>query len=124
LTEGSETVLVAEDDEAVRGLMKQILEQSGYKVLEAADGEDAVRKFRENGEVIDLLLFDVAMPGLDGKSAYEEIRKAGSKVKAVFISGYVSDDERSRKILEEGHTLIPKPISPRDLLLKIREAFQ
>jgi PAS domain S-box-containing protein len=121
---GVETLLIAEDDAAVRDLIKQILEQAGYTVIEAADGEDAVERFMERKDAVDLLLFDVAMPRMDGRSAYEVIRKTRPGAKVIFISGYVSDDERARRIVDEGYTLISKPVSPKELLAKIRDALK
>jgi PAS domain S-box-containing protein len=120
---GTETVLVAEDDDTIRELMRATLERAGYTVIEAVDGEDAVQKFLGNRDRVGLLLFDVIMPGKSGKEAYEEIRAVCPGVKVLFISGYVSDDIRSKAMLGEEHPLIHKPVAPRELLKKIREAL-
>ena len=72
---GTETVLVAEDDQAVRKLTMNVLERFGYKVIAAEDGEEAIKKFKENKKEIQLLLLDVIMPKKNGKEVYEEIKK-------------------------------------------------
>jgi signal transduction histidine kinase len=119
---GTETVLLAEDDAAVRMLVKETLEKSGYRVIEAVDGEDAVLKFRDNGDGVDLLLFDMVMPGKTGKEAWEEIERTHPEVRVAFISGYV-DDIRTSELLEKGHALIPKPVKPKELLSRVREVL-
>ena len=73
--DGAETVLLAEDEGEVRQITKTVLEKFGYKVIEAVDGEDAVNKFMENRDKIELLIFDVIMPKKTGKEAYEEIKR-------------------------------------------------
>jgi CheY-like chemotaxis protein/two-component sensor histidine kinase len=120
---GSETVLLAEDDEVVRNLIKSVLAGAGYAVIEAVDGEEAVRKFMENREDIDLLLFDVAMPGKDGSDAYREIKQVNADVRMVFVSGYPSEDVRTKTIRDEGNTLVSKPVKPKELLRVIRLAL-
>ncbi len=118
---GTETVLVAEDDKALRKLIKTVLGEFGYKVIDAVDGEDAVEKFMENKDRIDLLVFDVIMPKKNGKEAYEEIKKINPMVKALFTSGYTSNIIHKKGILEEGINFILKPVSPKELLRKVRE---
>jgi hypothetical protein len=120
---GTETVLIAEDDEQVRALSKVMLTQSGYKVIEAVDGEDAVRKFMENKEKVQLLIFDVIMPKKNGKQAYEEILKLRPDIKALFISGYASEIISKHGIIEDDLYFISKPLSPSELLRKVREVL-
>lgn len=120
---GTETVLLAEDDVRVRTLMKEVLTQHGYKVIEAADGQEAIARFNENLGAIQLLLLDVLMPGKSGKTVYDEIRKDGYDVKAIFTSGYNADIIHKKGILDEGLNFISKPISPANLLKKIREVL-
>lgn len=118
---GTETVLIAEDEELVLKLMKQTLEKEGYRVITAINGEDAVQKHSRYKNEIDLLFFDVAMPVKDGKQAYEEIRKTDPDVKVMFISGYGElNDPRIRLILDEGKVIISKPVKTDELLRKIR----
>lgn len=121
LVRGTETLILAEDDTEVRLYTKSMLEEFGYTVIEAVDGEDAVNKFRASKDKVQLLLFDVIMPKKNGKDAYEEIRKMSPDIKALFMSGYTRDVIRVRGILEDGFEFIMKPASPTVLLGKVRE---
>jgi PAS domain S-box-containing protein len=121
---GTETVLIAEDDTAVRALTKNILEDFGYKVIEAVDGEEAVRKFIENKDTVKLLIFDIIMPKKNGKDAYVEIRKIRPDVKSLFVSGYTADIIHQKGILETGLDFIVKPIAPGDFLKKVRDVLE
>ena len=123
LTSGTETVLVAEDYAGVRELTKSVLEESGYKVMEAVDGEDAIKRFTENKDKIQLLLFDLIMPKKNGKEAYEEIKKICPDIKAIFTSGYTADIIHEKDLLKEGLHFVSKPILPSELLRKVREVL-
>lgn len=120
---GAETILLAEDDENVRKLTKYVLEKYGYRVIEAVDGENAIEKFKENQPDIDLLLFDVIMPKMNGKIAYEEIKKMQADIKVIFLSGYTANVIHKKGILEEGINLVLKPVPPIKLLNKIRQVL-
>jgi PAS domain S-box-containing protein len=120
---GTETILVAEDDEVIRNLTSSILREFGYTVIDAKDGNAAVREFRENRDRISLLLLDVIMPLKGGKDAYEEIRTLRPRIKVLFISGYSEDMISKKGILEEGSSFISKPVSPSELLQKVREVL-
>jgi CheY-like chemotaxis protein/two-component sensor histidine kinase len=117
---GEETLLFAEDDNEVRAFTREVLVEYGYAVIEASDGEDAIKKFEENGDKIQLLLLDVIMPKKNGKEVYEEIKKVKPDVKVLFMSGYTADVIHKKGIVEEGLDLILKPVSPTVLLNKIR----
>lgn len=118
---GSETILVAEDDESLRKLYRIVLKRFGYTIIEAVDGEDAVRKFTENKESIHLLLFDLIMPKMSGKEAYDEIIKMNPGIKALFMSGYSADILQREKLAGSGIDLVLKPATPDTLLRKVRE---
>jgi len=120
---GSETILVAEDDDVTRELSKLVLEKFGYKVIEATDGEDAVEKFNLHQDHIDLVLMDVIMPKLNGKAAYDAMRKINPKMKALFISGYTADIIHKKGIFESNINFISKPVTPESLTRKIREVL-
>ncbi len=120
---GKETILLAEDDANIRNLTKFFLEKYGYRVIEAVDGEDAIKRFMENGDMIDLLLFDVIMPKMNGKAAYDEIKKIKPDMKGIFISGYTANVIHKKGVLEEGLNIIFKPISPFKLLEEIRRVL-
>ncbi len=119
----AETVLLAEDDIQVRELTKQVLTEFGYNVLIAEDGQDAIQIFSENKDKIDLLIFDVIMPKKNGKEAYNEIRKMRPDIKAIFMSGYTADIVHKKGILDEGLDFLPKPLSPHELLKKVKEVL-
>jgi len=124
-TQGNhETILIAEDDRDVRKLSKLVLERNGYTVIEAGDGAEAVRRFMENRERIDLVLLDVVMPKKNGQSVYEEILKVRPGMKALFISGYTQDIINRKGVVDEGINFIAKPVKPEELLAKIREVLQ
>ena len=120
---GTETILLAEDDAGVRALMKSVLSGSGYRVIEATDGADAVEKFLANRERVDLLVLDVVMPKKNGKEALLEICVFDPKVKAIFTSGYTADIMDKNGLVEEGGHLITKPLLPNQLLGKVREVL-
>lgn len=120
---GTETVLIAEDDEAARELTKTVLQEFGYTVIEAKNGEDAVEKFMANKSRIDLLVLDVIMPKKNGPDAFNEIKKVMPDIKAVFISGYTTDAIHKKRLLEDNINFVSKPFSPQLILQKIREVL-
>lgn len=119
-----ETILVAEDDTAVMGLLKGLLEKNGYNVITATNGEEAVRKFIDHRDSIRLILLDVIMPRKNGKEVYDEIIGIRSDIKAIFMSGYTNDIIDWKGALQEDINLISKPVRPDDLLLKLREVLE
>ena len=119
--QGNETILLAEDDAVVRELNELALKSAGYAVIAAVDGEDAVRRFAENPERVDLLVFDVVMPKKDGMKAFEEIRKLRPGVKALFMSGYAKDIALRKGVPEDGHYFLMKPFKPLKFLRSVRE---
>ena len=121
---GSETILLAEDDDSLRRLARTVLEEFGYKIIEAIDGEDAIEKFKQHSNSIHLLLLDVIMPKKNGREVYEEAKKMVPGVKTLFVSGYTADIVHKRGILDEGQAFIAKPVSPSELLKKIREVLE
>jgi PAS domain S-box-containing protein len=118
---GSETILLAEDDNDLRRLIQSILRDRGYTLIEAVDGEDAVVKFLDHRDRIDLLLFDVIMPNKNGKEAYDEIRKIRPDIKVLFASAYPLEIVQKRGILEEGMPFLSKPVAPPLLMKRIRD---
>ncbi len=118
---GAETVLLAEDDKSVRDLTRCVLEGSGYTVIEAVDGGEAVRKFVDNKEVVSLLILDMIRPKKNGREAYREIKNIRADIKALFMSGYTADIAHKKGIFDDGFAIILKPVTPSDLLKKVRE---
>ncbi len=121
---GSETILVAEDEESVRLLVLRILEEAGYKVLVAEDGEKAVEMFHEHIDKIDLVMLDVVMPKLGGKQAFIQIREARPDLPVLFCSGYSANSIQTLDLLSTRSALIQKPYLPHDLLRKIRQVLE
>ncbi len=120
---GTETVLVAEDDAQVRELVKEVLIGFGYTVLEAEDGEDALQVFLGHKDKIHLVILDVIMPKMNGKEIYDEMKKTRPDIKGIFTSGYDANIIHKKGILEENLYFISKPISPEELLKKVREVL-
>jgi PAS domain S-box-containing protein len=120
---GTETVLLAEDDDTVRGLTRSLLERHGYKVIEAVNGEDAIEKFMKNKDAVQLLLFDVVMPGKNGKEAYEAIKKIRAGVKIIFASGHPGEILNDNVNRGEKIELLSKPVLSAELLRKVREVL-
>ncbi|HHT9144385.1 MAG TPA: response regulator, partial [Candidatus Wunengus sp. YC61] len=92
-------------------------------VIEAVDGQDAVEKFSANKDKIHLLLFDVMMPNKNGREAYDAINAMKPGINALFMSGYSEDVVFRKDKLRNGLHLIAKPVSPTELLKKVREAL-
>lgn len=118
---GNETILIAEDNEDVRQIIKTYLYDFGYKVLEAADGEEAVNIYRENVDKVAIVILDVVMPKKNGKDALEEMKKMKPELKSIFTSGYTENIIHKKGILEDGIIFLSKPVEPMNLLSKIRE---
>jgi PAS domain S-box-containing protein len=121
---GTETILMSEDDEAVRKLTRDLLEEYGYTVIEAVDGEDAVNRFREHRDTVQLLILDLIMPKKNGKQAYDEILRMKPDIKVIFSSGYEADIIQKRGKLVKGLNFLPKPVIPEELLAKIRKVLE
>ena len=118
---GNEVILLAEDEVSVRKLFTTILVRSGYTVIEAVDGEDAIQKFEENKDIINLLLFDLVMPKLDGKVALEAIHRIKAGVKGIFVSGYAPENIQQKDLFDLHMEVLFKPVSPKELLRTIRK---
>lgn len=118
-----ETILYAEDEPGVRESMMKIIEHFNYRIIAAVDGKDAVEKFLEHKDEIDLLVFDVVMPKMGGQKAFQEIRAVMPEMKVIFTSGYANDEISTQEIHKEGVFFMMKPLYPEKFLLKIREAL-
>ncbi|MDH4232289.1 MAG: ATP-binding protein [Nitrospirota bacterium] len=118
---GSETILIAEDDRNVRSIVGEVLRDAGYKTIEAADGEEAVRLFIENWKRLDMVLLDVIMPRKNGREVYYEIKSICPEKTVLFTSGYIADVMDRDELLGEGMHFISKSATPEELLAKIRK---
>jgi CheY-like chemotaxis protein len=117
---GDETVLVVEDQEAVRRLTKTILEEHGYRVLEAASGAEAHAVAKEHAGEIDLLLTDVVMPGMDGRTLSGQLRDLRPNLRVILMSGYAGDLTAHEGAPASGLAYIQKPFVPEELATKVR----
>jgi PAS domain S-box-containing protein len=120
---GTETVLLAEDEDLVRRLAKRILEKSGYRVLETDSGAVAYLKSKKYEKEIDLLLTDVVMPKMNGKELYEQIAPMRPGIKVLYMSGYTENAIAHRGVLDKGTAFIQKPFKAAALLRKVREVL-
>jgi PAS domain S-box-containing protein len=118
---GTETILLAEDDSDVRNLTRTVLEDFGYQIITAVDGQDAIVKFGERAADIDLILMDVIMPKKGGLESYEAIKSIRPGIKVLFYSGYSHGSIQNEKNFHDNLNYISKPVSPITLLNKIRE---
>ncbi|MGO9379277.1 MAG: PAS domain S-box protein [Dissulfurispiraceae bacterium] len=118
---GAETILLVEDDQALRKLAGTLLDKYGYTVIEAIDGDDALARFNAYKKRIDLLITDVVIPKRSGIEVFETIRMLHPEIKVLFLSGYSKDIIQKKGILDTGANFLQKPVSPNTLLAKVRE---
>ena len=120
---GTETILVLEDEPAVRELVRTILSRNDYTILSAATAEEALRLCREHPGAIHLLLSDVIMPGMSGRHVVEQVLPGRPEMKVLYISGYTSDAIAHHGVLESGVAFLQKPFSADSLLQKVRDVL-
>jgi two-component system cell cycle sensor histidine kinase/response regulator CckA len=123
LPRGRETVLLVEDEEALRGLSRRILESCGYTVLEAGIGADALRVAEEHAGPIELLVTDVVMPGMGGRELSERLTAARPGLRALYVSGYTDDAIVRHGVLAAESAFLQKPFTPAALARKVREVL-
>jgi PAS domain S-box-containing protein len=121
---GEETVLIVEDQDAVRRLAKKILQSRGYHVLEAANGEEACAAVRQYGSAIGLLLTDVVMPGVDGRTLSAQMRQWCPDLRVILMSGYSEDVIAKRDALAGGLAYIQKPFDGDELAAMVRDVLR
>lgn len=119
----TETILLVEDEAAVRTLAKKLLSQKGYRVLEASDGAIALRLAAGHVGEIDLVLTDVAMPNLGGRGMVEELRELSPGMRVLFMSGYPKDEIFPEKDRGKGIPYLQKPFTSQTLLSEVRAAL-
>ncbi len=123
LPTGTESVLVLEDDISVRHMSVRILRNLGYRVTEAASGDDAQRHFQDGADRIDLLLTDIVMPQMSGRFFADWLRNVSPETKVVFVSGYLEDSLHPGDRLENGMFFLPKPFDPEQLATTVRQVL-
>jgi PAS domain S-box-containing protein len=120
LPRGNETILLAEDDSQTRRLSRLILENFGYRVIEAANGEEALSQFIAHKDDIRIVLLDVIMPRRNGKDAFRMMEQIKPGLKGIFISGYTADIFKKDEKFEEGINFLSKPVVHKELLVTLR----
>ena len=124
LPQGTETILLAEDEPSLRQLMARVLRTQGYTVLEATDGHEALTLAQANGAKIQLLLTDAIMPGLSGKTLAEWLGQVNPAIRVLFISGYINNNAVRDAMSRPGTFFLQKPFNPLDLTKRVREAIE
>ena len=124
LPKGNETILFVEDEDVVRKPTVRVLERQGYTVFQAREGMDALTISDSYKGTIDLLLTDVVMPNMSGKSLADQILQTRSDVKVLYISGYTGNMIRHQGIASENDDFLQKPFTADILMRKIRDMFE
>jgi PAS domain S-box-containing protein len=117
---GDETILIVEDEEAVRIFARQILSRAGYTVLTAADGVEAFQVAERDGDRLDLAVLDVILPGASGRAIHDTLRERFPRLRFLFVSGFSPDTTHSNFVLEQGLEFLQKPVSADTLLRTVR----
>ncbi|MBE7554085.1 MAG: PAS domain S-box protein [Anaerolineales bacterium] len=120
---GDETILLVEDDPGVRELLRQVLSKLGYTLLEAGNGQEALRLIAHYPDPIHLLLTDVVMPGISGKLLAEELSRTWPDLKTLFMSGYTDEAIVQHGVLDSGVAFLQKPFSAMSLAVKLRSVL-
>jgi len=118
-----QVILLVDDDELTRHLTREVLEEFGYSVIEAKDGQEALNTFHENSARIGMLILDVVMPEMKGREVYNAVHATHPEIKVLFTSGYTAEIVYSQQYLDESMPFIPKPYTPKELIMKVREVL-
>ena len=121
MPQGNETVLLVEDEDTIRRIGARALTASGYIVLIAADGHEALKVLERHGKAADLLITDVVMPGMSGRELAQAIASKNMARRTLFMSGFTDDAIVKHGVLEPGLAFMYKPFLPDALLCKMRE---
>jgi CheY-like chemotaxis protein len=121
---GSETILLVEDEPAVRRMAKEILARLGYKLVEASDPRSAQKLIAEYDQPIHLLLTDVVMPQMSGRELARQVTELRAGMKVMFMSGYAHESILQEGLLQPGSIFLRKPFTPDALAVKVREALE
>jgi two-component system cell cycle sensor histidine kinase/response regulator CckA len=123
-TAQGQTILLVEDDPDLRYLMQMVLQESGYDVLSAADGEEGLQQFKLHGSRISMVVSDVITPRMRGKELYEHIHELNPEIQFLFVSGYQANQISQNFVLEDGFKFLPKPFDLDELTAKVREVLE
>jgi CheY-like chemotaxis protein len=119
----TETVLLVEDEAQVRKLIRAVLSNAGYRVLDATDALEALRISEQESGEIELLVTDVVMPTMNGRELAELLRRTRKHTKVLYLSGYTDDAIAHHGVLDPGIALLQKPVTPDALLSHVREVL-
>jgi CheY-like chemotaxis protein len=122
-TGGTETVLLVEDEASLRDLIGELLAENGYKVIATGDPMTALETAERHQGMIDLLLTDVVMPGMNGRDLARQVKERWPDIRVLYMSGYTEEAIADRGVLEAGALLISKPFTQDSLTRKLREAL-
>jgi CheY-like chemotaxis protein len=120
---GTETILLVEDDNQLRAVVRSTLERMGYTVVEAPNGREALAVFERSGEAVKLLLTDVIMPQLSGPELAKRLTTLRPEIRVLCMSGYTEDSTVRHGLLEGRFAFLQKPITPGELVRKVREVL-
>jgi DNA-binding response OmpR family regulator len=120
---GKETILVVEDEEMLRDLVREVLTRAGYTVIEATDGEEGVYAFSRSKNEIDLVLLDLGLPLKSGDAVFAEIKHMRPKIPVVFSTGYVKKEKFDELMAMGARGVVHKPYAVQELLVTIRQAL-
>ena len=121
---GAETILLVEDDPAVRSLTHRILTTQGYEVLESASGSEALSVAKANKGRIDLLITDIVMPGMDGRELADQLAEIDPETRVLYMSGYSDEKIWARRRMNPTDQLLHKPFTLASLVEKVREVLE
>jgi len=118
---GTETILVADDHEGIREMVRAALTGCGYRVLLAINGDEAIRVFEEQGRQISLVVLDMVMPRIGGLEAARRMRQMNQRLPVIFTTGYSSENEALTEVIQSGGAVLQKPFDPKKLARRVRE---
>jgi DNA-binding NtrC family response regulator len=118
------TILVVDDEPEIRKLVSAMLSNSGYQIILADTGEQAIKLFRKQPKSIDLLLTDVVAPGMAGPTLADQLTELKPDLKVLFMSGYDNRQVVQKYVVEKGYLLLPKPFTMPQLEAKVEEALR
>jgi len=117
------TILVLDDEPEIRRLVAIMLSSHGYKVLTAANGENAIKTFQKSKQPVDLVLLDVVSPGMSGPMVADRLTELKPGLRVLYMSGYDGTNVVQRYVVDKGHALITKPFTEKQLAKKVREVL-
>ena len=120
---GAETILLVEDEDAVRELAKRILQRQGYTVVDARNGRDALSRVASHAQPIDIVVTDMVMPEMNGRALVEELHRSRPGLRVLYMSGYTDDEIVRRGLLDAGVSFLPKPFTADTLARAVRAAL-